>query len=136
MMRKIEDILKEMKPLMGSADAEERKRLEDLMKELESRPLSDEEKVLAAGWWSEGMDEVHRDIDAIRRQIDDDSYKLIPMSYIARHYFGKSASWLYQRINGYKVRGKVYKLNREEADLFNRALKEVGERISSLSITV
>ena len=59
----------------------------------------------------------------------------MPLAYIARNYFGKSASWLYQRINGYKVRGKVYTLNHEEIGIFNRALKEIGEKIGSLSIT-
>lgn len=60
---------------------------------------------------------------------------ILPLSYIAKNYFGKSAAWLYQRINGNKVRGKVYTLNREEVDTFNRALKEIGNKISSLSIT-
>ena len=56
------------------------------------------------------------------------------MSYIAKHYFGKSASWLYQRINGNKVDGRVYTLNAEQKATFNRALQEIAKRISSFSI--
>ena len=52
-----------------------------------------------------------------------DSLDILPLSYIAKHYFGKSASWLYQRINGNKVRGKVYTLNKEEIEIFNKAFK-------------
>lgn len=59
---------------------------------------------------------------------------IIPVSYIAKNYFGKSRAWLYQRINGYKVRGHVYTLNENELEIFNRALKEIGNKIGSLSV--
>lgn len=55
----------------------------------------------------------------------------IPLSYIAEHYFKKSASWLSQRINGTPVRGKVYTLNGEQKEIFNRAMREIGEMIKS-----
>ena len=60
--------------------------------------------------------------------------ELIPISYIAKNYFGKSRAWLYQRINGYKVRGRIYTLNEKELETFNRALKEISNKISSLSV--
>lgn len=133
-MRTVEDILKEMKPLMGTADPDGRKRLNALMAELNSRQLTDEEKALAQAWWNGGMEEIKQDITTLRQQIETDDYKLIPMSYIAKHYFGKSASWLYQRINGNKVDGRVYTLNAEQKATFNRALQEIAKRISSFSI--
>ena len=101
-MRTIEDILKEMKPLMGTGNPEERERLDALMAELNDRKLTEEEKAFAQAWWNSGVEEIKQDITALRQQIEEDDYKLIPMSYIAKHYFGKSASWLYQRINGNK----------------------------------
>lgn len=133
-MRTIEDILKEMKPLMGTGNPEERERLDALMAELNDRKLTEEEKAFAQTWWNSGVEEIKQDITALRQQIEEDDYKLIPMSYIAKHYFGKSASWLYQRINGNKVGGRQYTLNEEQKATFNRALQDIAKRISSFSI--
>ncbi|HJC98973.1 MAG TPA: DUF5053 domain-containing protein [Candidatus Phocaeicola merdavium] len=133
-MRTIEDILKEMKPLMGTGNPEERKKLDALIKELNRRKLTEKEKIFAQTWWNSGIEEIKQDITTLRQQIEEDDYKLIPMSYIAKHYFGKSASWLYQRINGNKVGGRSYTLNEEQKATFNRALQDIAKRISSFSI--
>lgn len=69
----------------------------------------------------------------IREQMKD-VINLVPLAYIAKNYFGKSRAWLYQRINGYKVRGKVYTLNEKEIETFNQALKDIGSKIGSLSV--
>lgn len=61
-------------------------------------------------------------------------YEILPISYIARNYFNKSTAWLYQRINGTKVRGRVYTLNEKEKSIFNDALQDIAKQISSLSI--
>ena len=58
----------------------------------------------------------------------------LPLSYIAEHYFKKSASWLSQRINGTPVRGRVYTLNEEQKEIFNRALSDIGRLIGSYRI--
>ncbi len=133
-MRTIEDILKEMKPLMGTGNPEERKKLDALIEELNGRKLTEKEKIFAQTWWNSGIEEIKQDITTLRQQIEEDDYKLIPMSYIAKHYFGKSASWLYQRINGNKVGGRSYTLNEEQKATFNRALQDIAKRISSFSI--
>ena len=133
-MRTIEDILKEMKPLMSTGNPEERKKLDALIEELNGRKLTEKEKIFAQTWWNSGIEEIKQDITTLRQQIEEDDYKLIPMSYIAKHYFGKSASWLYQRINGNKVGGRSYTLNEEQKATFNRALQDIAKRISSFSI--
>ena len=61
--------------------------------------------------------------------------EILPISYIARTYFGKSSAWLQQRINGYKVRGKVYTLSEKDIDTLNFALQDISKKIGSLSIT-
>lgn len=61
--------------------------------------------------------------------------EILPMSYIARTYFGKSSAWLQQRIYGYKVRGKVYSLSDKDIDTLNFALQDISKKIGSLSIT-
>lgn len=60
--------------------------------------------------------------------------EILPMSYIARNYFGKSAAWLQQRINGYSVRGKIYTLKPSEVDTLNYAIHDIGKRLGSLSV--
>lgn len=61
---------------------------------------------------------------------------IIPLSYIARTYFGKSASWLSQRINGTRVRNKVYTLSKEDVEIFNHALQDISKKLGSLSISL
>lgn len=69
----------------------------------------------------------------IKEQLKD-SYEILPISYIAKKYFNKSAAWLYQRINGTKVRGHIYTLNEKEKSIFNDALQDIAKQIGSLSI--
>ena len=120
--------------LMGTGNPEECKKLDALIEELNGRKLTEKEKIFAQTWWNSGIEEIKQDITTLRQQIEEDDYKLIPMSYIAKHYFGKSASWLYQRINGNKVGGRSYTLNEEQKATFNRALQDIAKRISSFSI--
>lgn len=76
--------------------------------------------------------QIDRDL-TVREQMKEIA-DIVPISYIAKNYFGKSRAWLYQRINGYRVRGHVYTLNDNELETFNRALKEIGNKIGSLSV--
>ena len=119
---------------MGTDNPAEREKLDALIEELNGRKLTEKEKIFAQTWWNSGIEEIKQDITTLRQQIEEDDYKLIPMSYIAKHYFGKSASWLYQRINGNKVGGRSYTLNEEQKATFNRALQDIAKRISSFSI--
>ena len=61
--------------------------------------------------------------------------EILPISYIARTYFGKSAAWLQQRLYGYKVRGKVYSLSDKDINTLNLAIQDISKKIGSLSIT-
>ena len=83
---------------------------------------------------NEGLTEIEIEIEDIRRQFDDEDYKLLPLAYIAKHYFGKSHAWLSQRINGTKVRGQVYTLNNEQKEIFNKALQDISKKIGSFHI--
>ena len=71
--------------------------------------------------------------NSIKEQLQDNS-EIIPFAYIAREYFRKSMTWLYQRVNGSIVNGKPCQFKDEEIVIFNNALKDVGQRIGSLSI--
>lgn len=50
----------------------------------------------------------------------------ISMSYIAKNYFGKSRSWLCQRINGLAVNGKEARFTEREKATLDHALKDIA----------
>ena len=57
--------------------------------------------------------------------------KLISVSEFARKYFGKSASWLHQRINGNEVHGKAVTFTEKELNILSDALKDVANKLNS-----
>lgn len=132
--------LNELKLAIGKEDSESRNKFDVIIAELQNTELNETERKELEELLRQGLAEISTSMDAIEKEIRirdqiRDSLDILPLSYIAKHYFGKSASWLYQRINGNKVRGKVYTLNKEEIEIFNKALKEIGNRIGSLSIS-
>lgn len=70
---------------------------------------------------------------SIKEQVKEIS-EIVSLKYIAKNYFGKSASWLSQRINGSPVRGKIYSLKESELDTLNSAIQDIGKKLGSLSI--
>lgn len=132
--------LEKLKQCIGLSDEGSRKNFNYIMSEIEAMQLTEKERATVSDFLLHGLKDIEHSIDGIEKELKiRDQLKevadILPLSYIAKNYFGKSAAWLYQRINGNKVRGKVYTLNREEVATFNRALKEIGNKISSLSIT-
>ncbi len=139
LMKHIEDKLKELQKYIGKDDTESRNMFNAIFAEIQTMELTDDDRKKLSSFIQEGISQVEASMDKIEQEIKirdqiKDSLEILPLSYIAKNYFGKSASWLYQRINGNKVRGKVYTLNKDEIEIFNRALKEIGNRIGSLSI--
>ena len=61
--------------------------------------------------------------------------EIIPYSYIAKHYFKKSRSWLSQRINGYDGNGKPIEFNKTELEIFEKALQEISKKLGSITLT-
>ena len=55
------------------------------------------------------------------------------MSYIARTYFGKSRSWLSQRLNGHVVHGRKVVLTDNERQILNDALNDIQSQISAFT---
>ena len=56
----------------------------------------------------------------------------VSFAYIAKNYFGKSYSWLIQRLNGSKVNGKEAHFNKEEVLQLQSALNDLGRKLSSI----
>ena len=90
---------------------------------------------------------VAADIDKILKVVDEDLEALkaekirsamgelgsaISFAYIAKHYFGKSQSWLTQRLNGSKVNGKTARFNKSELIQFQNAIHDLGRKLSAI----
>lgn len=136
-MEEIRKVMEEFKSLAELSDAVSESRKDELVEWLVAHKEGHEEEIDAfLEKWLCDMETDVEDIkqQALREQINDKAYKLIPWSYIAKEYFGKSVSWLTQRINGYTVRGKVYTLNEEQKATLNRALAEIGKFIGSYRV--
>lgn len=131
-MRKLEEDLLKMDKLHGDE-------LDAHLYEMKALYTKPEEKEAIRKHLDKALDTIANNVEEIDRRLTireqmNEIIDLIPLSYIAKNYFGKSRSWLYQRINGYKIRGQVYTLNERELEIFNRALKDIGNKIGSLSV--
>ena len=82
---------------------------------------------------TDGLAEAKQDFDKLRTQIENE-YEILPLSYIAKHYFHKSRAWLYQRLNGLEVKGRTYALNDEQKKIFNLACQDISKRIGSVCL--
>lgn len=60
--------------------------------------------------------------------------EIVNLSYIAKKYFGRTQSWLSQRINGCIVNGKKATFSESEIKTLNLALNDIAHIISSHSI--
>lgn len=58
----------------------------------------------------------------------------INLSYVANHYFGKSRTWLYQRINGNKVNGKTAFFTRVERKQLVDSLHDIGKQLLAIKL--
>ncbi|HRP54568.1 DUF5053 domain-containing protein [Agriterribacter sp.] len=65
----------------------------------------------------------------VREQLSDVA-DIISLSTIAQTYFGKTRSWLYQRINGNIVNGKPSKFTDAELTTLTKALNEISLKTS------
>ena len=132
-MEKAKKLIEELKGLIGKTDEQSMARQDEISFWFRDHQTPENVKLMQQ-FLQEGYDGILEEAESIRRQIDTEDYKLLPLSYIAEHYFGKTRSWLYQRINGTPVRGKVYSLNTEQRAVFNNAVQDLSRRIGSICI--
>ena len=127
------DLLKEYASLAGKEDEKSEARKIEILNYIKLN-ADDSDREEAKDFISQKMEQLQSEVLTLREQLAEEDYKLLPLRYIAQEYFGKSAAWLSQRLNGSEVRGHVYTLNSEQKDIFNRAVQEIGQRISSLQL--
>ena len=56
---------------------------------------------------------------------------LVKWANVSKEYFGKSSSWMYQRIGGYDVNGKPAQFTDEEKTQLRDALHDLARRIDA-----
>ena len=90
--------------------------------------VEDHYRMLAA------MDDDISDLRAeVIRQKMGDAPKFINWTQVAITYFGKSQSWLMQRINGNTVNGKEAHFNAAEAKQLEEALHDLGNKLLAIA---
>lgn len=132
-MSKIDEMLNEYASLAGNADPASGQRKSEIiewLKENDCPELREKGHVFL----TENIQRIEKDINNLKKEYAEE-YKLLPISYIARKYFGKSAAWLQQRLNGYRVRGKLYELDEEQKKLFNSAVQDIAKKIGSVHVS-
>lgn len=132
------NLLEEYKALAGNTDDRSEKRKAEIAEWFETHreqiPQSEAEKFLSQ-WLGEVSEDVRNLKDEVlRSQMSEEMHRLIPMGVVARDYFGKSAAWLSQRINGTPVRGKTYTLSPEQKKVFNGAMQDLAKKFGSFRL--
>lgn len=87
---------------------------------------------------TEDFARIHKDIEDTKllkqrievRKILSETLPFISVSEFAKTYFGKSASWLHQRINGNSVHGKVATFTPDELNVLVNALRDVAGKLT------
>lgn len=116
------------------------KEVDRIISEHNAIEMSDAEK-------QQYSDNVIADLENVLKALDSDIEELkaarirekmgdldqaVSFAYIAKNYFGKSYSWLIQRLNGSKVNGKEAHFNKEEVLQLQSALNDIGRKLSSI----
>ena len=60
----------------------------------------------------------------------------VSMAYIAKAYFGKSRSWLAQKMNGNIVNGKTSQFSPDELAILRTALQDMSKKFGALSLAI
>jgi len=113
----------------------------DYLAEIVAEATSPEDKArldeLAAKLISSASDSLDRVEDAVNEELLREQLgplaEALNMSYIARTYFGKSRSWLCQRLNGHTVHGRQAMLTDDERETLNYALQDIQNQISAFT---
>ncbi len=129
---------KQMMVKLSKASTE--KEVDEIISEHNQIEMSDTEK-------QQYSDNVIADLENVLKALDGDIEELrasrirekmgdldqaVSFAYIAKNYFGKSYSWLIQRLNGSKVNGKEAHFNKEEVLQLQAALNDLGKKLSSI----
>lgn len=133
----LQEELNKIKPLIVKNNEAFEKQINFLFENFQS----EEEKETITNFIMSELNESGKKIDdfiketKIKMQLSEVS-KIISLSYIAKKYFNKTRTWLYQKINGSIVNGKPAKFTSEEINTLNFALQDISKKIGSTIISL
>lgn len=138
----LKEELNKLREIRNSAAPNAMERYIALSDEITARYTSPEEIKEISAFLMEGYKEIGSELEELNLEVENAVLKqqiapymdIIPLGYIAKKYFGKSTAWLSQRINGNKVRGRVYTLSEQDKQIFNNAIRDICKKLGSLSI--
>lgn len=97
--------------------------------------MSEDERIAFIENTRKGLGAIKDELQDVKLALElGDVANAISLSYIAKAYFGKSKTWLYQRLNGNKVNGKPAQFTEEERKRFAEALRDLSRRIDETAL--
>lgn len=128
----------ELKELWKQSSEGDRLAIDQQMAELLDS-MNEKESEQLVGGVQRDFENIHKKVVEIKEQLTirerlEPVLPYLSISNLAKDYFGKSSSWFYQRLNGNIIHGKVCRFTKEELETLNTALKDIGNKIGSLSI--
>ncbi|MBS6223897.1 DUF5053 domain-containing protein [Parabacteroides johnsonii] len=128
----------ELKELWKQSAEADRPAIDRQITELMNGMADQEIEELAIGVQKD-FDNIHQELADIREQLTirerlEPILPYLSVSKLSKDYFNKSSSWFYQRLNGNKIHGKVCRFTDKELETLDMALKDIGQRISSLRL--
>lgn len=133
----------ELKERWKQADETGRKRI-DRETETFLDGLTEEERKTLTDAIATDLNQMRKEADDCKRvkeRIDmrqrmEDLLPLICISGFAKQYFGKSSSWMHQRVNGNMVNGKQAAFTNEELKILADSFSDLSDRLSALSLSI
>lgn len=138
-MKTINDELKELSAIFNGDSINKEEEYQQKFLYIQEHYTTETDSEAIADWLLNGYQELATEAETLDRAMTlqekiKEMKEIVPISYIARNYFGKSTAWLQQRIYGYKVRGRVYTLSEQDRLIFNNAIQDICNKLGSLSI--
>lgn len=138
-MKTINEELKELSAILNGDSANKEEEYQQKFLYIQEHYTTEADLEAIADWLLNGYRELNAEAEELNRTIAlqekiKEMKEIVPISYIARNYFGKSTAWLQQRIYGYKVRGRVYTLSDQDRQVFDNAIRDICNKLGSLSI--
>lgn len=130
----------ELKELWKQSSEAERADIDQELTELMDSMNETELEALTTGV-EHDFERIHREAGDIQRTLTirqqmEPILPYISVSSLAKDYFGKSTSWFYQKLNGNVIRGKTASFTEAEIQTLNNALKEIGSKLTQMSLSI
>lgn len=130
----------ELKESWKKASEEERYRIDrDITALLDS--MDEEEQKALAEAVNDDLRHIRQGVEAVGRTLSarklmEPVLPFISVSALAKMYFGKSASWFHQRLNGNIVHGKPVSFTDGELATLARALRDMADKMQQAASNV